>query len=147
MRVDTLKFKYSYNADQADLYQTLIDEQLKYFQRMDPRIRHLEKGTSIKAKLTTKMKKLATTNTMTVKDIEQNKLFQFETEQPDGSILQTYKFETNKRGKKYLVYSEKNTFNNARNQTNFMLIELFYKFFYNRGVKKRMQYLDDLAIN
>lgn len=99
MRTDTLKYKYSYNADQADLYQTLINEQLKYFQRTDPRIRHLEKGTKIQAQLTTKMKKFTTTNTMTVKDIIKNKLFQFETKQPDGEILQTYEFETNKRGK------------------------------------------------
>jgi len=146
MRTDTLKYKYSYNADQADLYQTLVNEQLKYFQRTDPRIRHLEKGTKIQAQLTTKMKKFTTINTMTVKDIVKNKLFQFETKQPDGEILQTYEFETNKRGKKFLIYSEQNTFNNARNQTNFIFIGMLYKFFYNRGVKKRMQYLDDLAI-
>jgi len=147
MRTDTLKYKYSYNADQEALYGTLVNEQLKYFQRTDPQIKHLEKGTSIQAQLTTKMKKLATSNTMTIKDIAKNKIFQLETKQPDGEILQTYEFETNKHGKKYLVYSERNTFENARNQTNFMLMGLFYKFFYNRGVKKRMEYLDNLAIN
>lgn len=147
MRTDTLRYKYSYNADQGNLYDTLVNEQLKYFQRSNPQIKHLSKGTKIEAQLTTKMKRISTTNTMTIKDIVKDKIFQMETKQPDGEILQTYEFETNKRGKKYLVYSEKNTFENARNQTNFMFIGLLYKFFYNRGVKKRMEYLDNLAVN
>ncbi|MFH5811271.1 DUF3284 domain-containing protein [Companilactobacillus sp. FL22-1] len=147
MRTDTLRYKYGYNASQNDLYNTLVNEQLKYFQRTNPQIRHLTPGTTIEAELTTKMKRIATTNKMSIKNMVKNELFQMETEQPDGKIVQTYQFETNKRGKKFLVYSERNTFKNTRNQTNFMFISLLYKFFYNRGVRKRMKYLDDLAVN
>ena len=41
-----------------------------------------------------------------------------------------------------VTYSEQNSFDRSRNTYSFMLAALFYKFFFNKGVKKRTQYLE-----
>ena len=88
-------------------------------------------------------------NAMTIKENLRRALdeFQLETQQPSGKIVQTFKFTKNRMGNDVLLYSEQNIFENNRNQTNFMFMGMMYKFFYNRGVRKRMQYLDNLAQN
>lgn len=145
MRTDTLSYKYYYEADKKQLFRTLLNEQLKYFKRADPTISQLTSGTKIKTQLQTKINKLQTENYMQVKQIIPNELFQLETQQQDGVILQTFKFAENRRHRKYLIYSEQNTFNKSRSQMNFMFIGGLYKLIYNHGIKKRMQYLDQLA--
>lgn len=147
LRTDTLSYKYRYQASKAAIYQALINEQLSYFQRTDPNVKTLTTGTKIIANLQTKMKKLATQDYMQVTSIKENDEFQLETQQPSGKIVQTFKFTKNRMGNDVLLYSEQNIFENNRNQTNFMFMGMMYKFFYNRGVRKRMQYLDNLAQN
>lgn len=145
MRTDTLCYKYRFHATKEAIYRVLVAEQLKYFQRTDPAIKALSPGTKIKAHLQTKMNKLPTQDYMEVTKIVENEAFQLETQQPAGKIIQTFEFTKNRRGEDILAYSEQNVFDNTRSQTNFMLFGLLYKFFYNRGMRKRMQYLDDLA--
>ncbi|WP_288614629.1 DUF3284 domain-containing protein [uncultured Lactiplantibacillus sp.] len=145
LRTDTLSYKYLYRALKSELYRTLISEQLKYFQRTDKSIQVLTPGTTIVANLQTKMHQLVTQNTMKVNIMKADDTFQLETQQPSGKIIQTYKFDTERSGAKILVYSEQNVFESNRNQMNFMIFGLMYKYFYNRGVRKRMRYLDDLA--
>ncbi|WP_137625446.1 DUF3284 domain-containing protein [Lactiplantibacillus pingfangensis] len=145
MRTDTLSYKYPYQANRAAIYRVLVQEQLAYFQRTDPSIKSLSPGTKIIAQLKTKMSKQPVQDYMMVKDMVPNELFQLETQQPAGSIIQTFKFMKNRRGQAVLAYSEQNVFDNNRSQTNFMMFGLLYKFFYNRGVRKRMAYLDNLA--
>jgi len=145
MRTDTLKYNYPYQANRAAIYRVLVQEQLAYFQRTDPAIKALSPGTKIKAHLATKMSKTPTRDYMMVKEMVPNERFQLETQQPAGSIIQTFEFTKTRRGKDVLAYSERNVFDNNRSQANFMLFGLLYKFFYNRGVRKRMTYLDHLA--
>ncbi|MCS8604401.1 DUF3284 domain-containing protein [Lactiplantibacillus pentosus] len=145
LRTDTLSYKYRYRAPRAELYRTLISEQLKYFQRTDASIQTLTPGTKIMANLQTKMHKLITQNMMKVNIMKTDDTFQLETQQPSGKIIQTYKFDQEHSGADVLIYSEQNVFESSRNQMNFMFFGLMYKYFYNRGVKKRMRYLDDLA--
>lgn len=147
LRTDTLSYKYRYEAPKSELYRTLISEQLKYFQRADKSIQALKPGTIIIANLQTKMHQLITQNTMKVNIMKADDIFQLETQQPSGKIVQTYKFEQEHSGANILVYSEQNVFESNRNQMNFMIFGLMYKYFYNRGVRKRMRYLDDLAQN
>lgn len=146
MRTDTLSYKYHYQAKKTDLFQVLIREQLGYFRRNDPSIKELKPGTTIETHLQTKLNKIQTENSMTIKNIIPNELFQLETTQQGGVIVQTYQFEQDRRGKERVVYSERNTFSESRSQMNFMVMGGLYKFFYNRGIKKRIQYLDNLAL-
>lgn len=147
MSTDTLQYKYSYKSDAEKIFKVLVEEQLKYFQKNDPTITCLEDGTTIDCHLTTKMQQLPVASTMEVKKIVSNKLFQTETEHPSGKIIQTYEFLTNKKGKNLLIYSEKNTFDKTKNQFGFIIVGLLYKFFYNRGIAKRLKYIDGLALD
>ncbi|WP_162921746.1 DUF3284 domain-containing protein [Listeria costaricensis] len=145
MRTDTLRYKYQMKAAREAVYQILLKEQLAYFQKADPSIVELEQGTKITCYLSTKMRGVVE-STMEIKEIIPEKRIQFKTAYLSGEILQTYEFLTNKAGVCQLVYSEQNTFNKTRSQYGFMVMGLLYKFFYNRGIAKRMKYLDELAL-
>ena len=145
MRTDTLSYKYHYQAKPTDFFNVILKEQLQYFQRTDPSIKLLKPGTTIEAHLQTKMNKIQTENKMSVKQIVPNQLFQLETQQTGGTITQTFELDQDRHGKNRVIYSEQNNFEQGRNQMNFVFMGALYKFFYNRGIKKRMQFLDKLA--
>ncbi len=148
MRPDTLTYHYLYQASPAKMYQTLLEQQLKYFQAHDPKIIHLHVGDKIRTTLKTKLNKLDSTTTMKITQIVPGKIFQMQTMQPgDHTITQTFKFGKNQNGKNMLTYSEQTDIHTVHGQNYFFFTILLYKFFYNRGMKKRMQYLDHLALN
>ena len=139
MSPDTLTYKYKYQASKEKLFQTLLDEQLMH----DSSIKSLHVGDEIKTTLQTKLQNLDSVTTMKITKIVPNKVFQMITHQPNGNdIVQTFAFKQNE-----LVYSEKTKLHTVRSQTYFFLAALVYKFFYNRGMKKKLQYLDQLAMN
>lgn len=143
MSPDTLTYKYKYQASKEKLFQTLLNEQLKYFSMHDSSIKSLHVGDEIKTTLQTKLQNLDSVTTMKITKIVPNKIFQMVTHQPNGNdIVQTFAFKQNE-----LVYSEKTKLHTVRSQTYFFLVALVYKFFYNRGMKKKLQYLDQLAMN
>ena len=147
MRADTLTYRYFYQAEPARLYQTLLDEQLKYFSCHDPRIKQLHVGDEITTSLKTKLQKLDSITTMKVTKIIPNKEFQLLTHQAGNhNITQTFEFKKNANGKNELVYSEQTNIQTIRGQSYFFLTALLYKWFYNRGMKRKLQYLDQLAI-
>ncbi len=59
-----------------------------------------------------------------------------------GNIIQHYILNERSASKTQVTYSERNTFHQSRNQYSFIFLALLYKFFYNRGMKKRMIYLE-----
>lgn len=145
MRTDTLTYKYYYHVTPEQLFSVLIGEQLKFFQRFNPNIEQLSTGTTIDARLTPKMHNQSITNKMTIKEIDENKKFQLMTSQLAGDITQTFEFLKDHKGNNVLIYSEKNRFDSMRNQTNFILIGFIYKFFFNRGMRKKLVQLEHLA--
>lgn len=145
MRTDTLSYKYRIKESSQRFYDILIQEQLRFFASVDANIQTLEQGTTISRKLQTKMQRLPADGTMTITKIENNHLFQLTTTYAAGEIVQTYELVAGKGDTTDVIYSEKNTFDKTRNQYSFMFIGLCYKFFYNRGIKQRMQYLEKLA--
>lgn len=147
MRLDTLTYKYRYKAPKDMMYKTLIETQLQYFRAHDKKIKQLREGEKITTNLQTKLQKLDSKTTMEISKIIPEKVFQLVTQQPDNhNITQTFEFKTNKSGKEELIYSEKTQLNNARSYSFFFLTAIIYKYFYNRGMKKKMQYLDDMAL-
>lgn len=147
MRLDTLNYKYRYKAPKDMMYKTLIEAQLQYFRAHDKKIEQLREGEKITTSLQTKLQKLDSKTTMEISKIIPEKVFQLVTQQPDNhNITQTFEFTTDKSGNEELVYSEKTQLNNARSYSFFFLTAILYKYFYNRGMKKKMQYLDDLAL-
>lgn len=147
MRLDTLTYKYRYKAPKDMLYKTLIETQLQYFRAHDKKIKQLREGEKITTNLQTKLQKLDSKTTMEISKIIPEKVFQLVTQQPGNhNITQTFEFKTDKSGEEELVYSEKTQLNNARSYSFFFLTAIIYKYFYNRGMRKKMQYLDDMAL-
>lgn len=148
MNADTLTYHYYYKkADTHQLYQALLKIQLQYFQMHDSNIKKLHVGDKIETTLKTKMKNVSST-TMEVTKIIPNKEFQMVTHQVGNhDITQTFKFGKTANGSNILKYSEKTNIATVRGQSYFFLTKLIYKFFYNRGMKKRMQQLERLAIS
>lgn len=147
MRLDTLTYTYHYKAPKSKLYQTLMETQLQYFKAHDKKIKQLHEGDRITPSLQTKLQKLDSVTTMEISKIIPEKIFQLVTQQPDNhNITQTFEFRRDRAGKEELIYSEKTQLNNARGYSFFFLTAVLYKYFYNRGMKKKMQYLDDLAL-
>ena len=144
MRVDTLSYTHTMKSELGAVYQAVLSEQLSYFKRQDPSISALAEGTSITCDLVTKTQKIGVQNTMTVVKMEENQCFQMETASATGVIMQSYDFRE-KDGKVQVTYSEKNIFEQSRNQFGFMLVGLLYKYFYNRGIRQRLDYLDGVA--
>ncbi|MFD1900764.1 DUF3284 domain-containing protein [Enterococcus termitis] len=144
MRVDTLSYTHTMTSDLSAVFKAVMAEQLSYFQRQDASVLSLEEGTSITCHLLTKTQKIGVENTMTILKLEENRCIQMKTTSATGDIIQTYDFKE-KGGNTLVTYSEKNMFEQSRNQFGFMLVGLLYKFFYNRGIKQRMTYLDSLA--
>lgn len=143
VQLDTLTYQYVLKSDRDSFYNNLIESQLQYFNQKNPHILSLDKGTSVNLKLSTKMQSIPVSAEMTVTSIIPNEIFELQTKTSTGTIIQTYQFGKTKRGENCVIYSEKNTYNKKRNQMNFIFVSFFYKFFYNRGIKKRMKYLDD----
>lgn len=147
MRLDTLTYKYCYESSPKSMFEALMEEQLKYFNYHDPKIHHLYVGQEISTTLQTKLNKLDSQTKIKITEIKPEKIFQLETHQPDNhNIIQTFEFKKNNKGKNEVVYSEKTKLNNARSYSFFFLAAIVYKFFYNRGMHKKMQYLDTLAM-
>ena len=147
MRADTLTYRYLYQASPAQLYKTLLDQQLKYFNNHASRIQHLHVGDQVATSLKTKVQKLDSMTTIKVTKIVPNKEFQLETHQAGNhNITQTFKLDQNPNGKNELIYSEQTNIETVRGQSYFFLTALLYKWFYNRGMKKKLHYLDQLAL-
>lgn len=145
MRTDTLSYHYRYQTTKENFFGALIAEQLKYFKRVDPTIEQLHAGLKINARLMTKIQKHETSNTMMIEEVVPNQRFKMVTNQPAGAIIQMFEFTSDRKGRNVVVYSEQNQFDNNRNQTNFMFIGILYKYFFNRGMKKKMIYLEKIA--
>ncbi|MBP2058233.1 hypothetical protein J2Z60_001410 [Lactobacillus colini] len=147
MNTNTLTYRYFYKADPQKMYQTLLNTQLEYFQMHDKSIKELHVGDKINTTLKTKINHDSVT-TMEVTKIIPNEEFQLVTHQVGNhDITQTFKFKKSPNGSNELDYSERTNVTTFRGQSYFFLAKLLYKFFYNRGMKKRMQQLENLALN
>ena len=148
MKLDTLTYKYNYESSTQNLFQTLLDEQLKYFQYHDPNIAELKEGQQIDVHLKTKIRQYDSPTKMKITKIVPNKEFQLVTDQVgDHDITQTFKFVKGNKNQNQLVYSEQTNVKGARSQGVFFMTGLLYKFFYDRAMKKKFIQLDKMALN
>ena len=145
MGVDTLNYTYVMAADRAKVYQSLMTEQYKWFKGQQESLTQLEVGTQISRLYQTKTQKVGVPGTVTITQLIDQELFQMETAYGAGTILQTYELTEKAEGKTTVSYSEKNSFTELRHQYSFILVGLIYKLAYNRGIKKRMQYIEQLS--
>lgn len=143
MSENSLSFKYCFEDEVSTVFDTIISEQFKFFKQYKPEISLLTKGLSIEKELTTKTSNKPVKVKLKINEIIKDEKFELSTIYSEGEILQTYSL-SNSDGKTIVLYSEKNMFEKKSYVFNFKVISLFYKFFYNRNIKKRMRYLESV---
>lgn len=127
------------------VYQTIVNEQLKYFQYYDACITKLFPGVKVNNKVDTKIQKKDVDSTFEVVDMATDQRFTTQLNYAQGTIKTTFELEALADGTTKVRYSELNSFNNNRMTTNFWFVGWVYTFMYRHNLKKRMQYIASLA--
>jgi hypothetical protein len=140
MRLDTLNYSYPMKADKQKILAIILSEQEKYFQSKGLQGK-LKLGSKVTTQVPSKMGTVTLPATIELSSLDEEHI-ELTTSHHNGTIIQTYVLQKNSNGQTKVTYSEKNSFTQTRNQYNFIFLALLYKFFYNRGVKRRMKYLE-----
>lgn len=113
------------NKPIRSLYETLLVQQLLYFQHYDRSIRTLEEGTTICRDFYTKIRSHAVKG--------------------KSRIVQTFTLEKIDENHTLIRYSENSFFEKAAHQTNYGLVSWFYTFFFRRQTRKRLKQLGGMV--
>lgn len=127
------------------LYETLLEQQLLYFQHFDPSIDTLEHGTRIHRDFYTKLRGHAVHGQSCVTKIEPLRTFEIESAYAKNRITQTFALEKLSDSCTLVRYSENSEFESAAQQTNYGIVSWFYTFFFKRQTKKRLKQLGAMA--
>ncbi|MBO0462239.1 DUF3284 domain-containing protein [Enterococcus sp. DIV1298c] len=141
MRIDTLNYRKKIPTKAAEFYQVLLEEQLNYFQSKDASIIELTEGTTVITALQTKLGQTSVESTMTIRRLVKDELLEMTTDYAGGKIIQTYQLKSQENDQFTLLYSERNELVDAKTQLSLLFVLPFYKFFYNRNLAKRVNYL------
>ncbi|PQF22528.1 DUF3284 domain-containing protein [Enterococcus mundtii] len=141
MRIDTLNYRKKIPTQAAHFYQVLLEEQLSYFQSKDPSITELTEGAAVTTALQTKLGQATVESTMTIQRLVKDELLEMTTDYSGGKIIQTYHLNRQDEQQFTLLYSERNELVDAKTQLSLLFVLPFYKFFYNRQLAKRVNYL------
>lgn len=139
-----MKYSYPISAPADAVFEILIDEQLKYYQRFLPKLRVLTVGTAVETQLPTKLNRMPLAAKLTVLKIDAPTSFIQETTSASGKITQSYRLEE-KKGRTVLTYEEQNDFNQSIAKASYGVTGLFYHFVFNLRAKKRARYLNTKA--
>lgn len=146
MSQKNLKYDYYFHYPVNDIYQVVLNEQLKFFQSYDSHIKSLTKGISIKKEMYTKTSKKPVKVKMYVQELIENEKIEVVTSYHSGDIVTTYEFKKQDEGT-YLSYFEDNHFVKGSHELNFNIMSFFYQWIYKRNMKKRMQYIESQVEN
>lgn len=141
MRVDTLSYSYRMNVGLNRIFEVIQIEQEQYFKSKGFSGDSLTEGDKVPMAVQSKLGAAAIPAIIRLSKLRENEI-ELITSYDKGEIIQRYSFSALSTGKTKVTYSEKNTFTQMRNQYNFIFLAMLYKFFYNRGIKKRMKYLE-----
>jgi hypothetical protein len=140
MRTDTLTYTYQMQTTPERFYQVMVAQQEAFF-RSKGLVEPFGETSQINLMIRTKAASTLVPAVMRVQRLAKDEVA-LTTAHEQGEISQSYQFVPRKEGTIQVTYSEQNYFDRSRNTYSFMLMALFYKFFFNRGVKKRMKYLE-----
>ncbi|WP_430604525.1 hypothetical protein IGJ19_001381 [Enterococcus sp. DIV1368b] len=141
MRIDTLNYRKKIPTHPAHFYQILLEEQLSYFHSKDSSITELTEGAAVTTALRTKLGQATVESTMTIQRLVKDELLEMTTDYSGGKIIQTYQLKRQDEQEFTLHYSERNELIDAKTQLSLLFVLPFYKFFYNRQLAKRVNYL------
>lgn len=142
---NVLKYEKKIASNPKDLFKTLMQEQLKYFQFYDSKIKQLTEGIKISKPFYTKTTKEKVNGVIEITKIKENEEFQMKTSYSKGEILQTFHiFE--EEGAIKICYMEGNSFEKKRDRANFSLVSLPYRILFRMQLKKRIKYLEQQTL-
>lgn len=141
MRIDTLNYRKNIPTNPTHFYQVLLEEQLNYFHSKDPSITELTEGATVTTALHTKLGQATVESTLTIQRLVKDELLEMTTDYSGGKIIQTYQLKRQDAQQFTLHYSERNELVDAKTQLSLLFVLPFYKFFYNRQLAKRVNYL------
>ena len=141
MRVDTLSYSYQMNVGLTRIFQVIQSEQERYFKSKGFSGDTLTEGVTVPIAVPSKLGAATIAATIQLSKLTKSEI-ELVTSYDKGEIIQRYSLIELSSGKTKVTYSEKNTFIQMRNQYNFIFLAMLYKFSYNRGIKKRMKYLE-----
>lgn len=141
MRVDTLSYSYQMNVGLTRIFQVIQAEQERYFKSKGFSGESLREGVTVPMAVPSKLGAATIPATIQLSKLTKSEI-ELITSYDKGEIIQRYSLNELPTGKTKVTYSEKNTFTQMRNQYNFIFLAMLYKFSYNRGIKKRMKYLE-----
>lgn len=143
VKLDTLSYAYEMDTTKPQLLAVLLTEQESYFKRKGWQGLVFGEGAQVDIQMSSKMGAAQIPAQMKLAKVTSESL-ELETSFSGGVISQRYQFQT-KSTKLKVIYSEQNMFAENRNQYSFILVSLLYKFFYNRRIRERMKYLENLC--
>lgn len=141
MRVDTLSYSYQMNVGLTRIFRVIQAEQEQYFKSKGFSGDILTEGATIPVAVPSILGTSTIPATIQLSKLTKSEI-ELITSYDKGEIIQRYSLKELPSGKTKVTYSEKNTFTQMRNQYNFIFLAMLYKFSYNRGIKKRMKYLE-----
>lgn len=133
------------NKPIRSLYETLLVQQLLYFQHYDRSIRTLEEGTTICRDFYTKIRGHAVKGKSRIVQIDPDQCFRIESSYGKNRIVQTFTLEKIDENHTLICYSENSFFEKAAHQTNYGLVSWFYTFFFRRQTRKRLKKLGGMV--
>lgn len=132
------------DAPVEQVYKTLLDQQLLYFQNFDSRIQNLHNGVKIQRDFYTKLNGKAIKGSTAVERMEKDKEFTLISKYGNNRIIQSFQLERN--GNNTLIaYSEQSIFSEKKVEMNYGIVSWFYTFSFKRQMKKRLKRLGELA--
>ena len=141
MRIDTLSYKYQIDVSKQLVYEVIRKEQETYFRSKGYVGKGLNEGAAVTLSMTSKLGATSIPASIQLSKLNENEI-ELLTSHSKGTITQKYRIDERSDSKTQVIYTEKNAFTHARNQYSFIFLAFVYKFFYNRGMKKRMVYLE-----
>ncbi|WP_225047778.1 DUF3284 domain-containing protein [Lacticaseibacillus kribbianus] len=145
MPLKPMTYTTTLDAPLEATYQTVYDQQLKYFQHFDPSITELVPGEVIESQMRTKVQQEQVPTQVEVTAITADAAIETKVSYSQGEITVGYRFEAAESGTR-VTYSELNSFNKNSLTTNFWFVGWLYTFMYKRNLKKRMAVIEQLAL-
>ena len=136
-----MKYKKEVNVPIDNFFEKIIEVQKKYFSNIDSSIKKIEVGTCTNTNLKTKL------NTVVPAKLEILKVnYPYEYEQrtlygDNDMIHQAFSLKSVDESHTIVTYSEDSTFNDKTATYSYTVTSLFYKYIFNRQVKKRIDYI------
>lgn len=132
-----MKYTKEINVPIEKFFNSMIKMQTNYFSNLDPDIKTITEGTCVNTNIKTKLNSIVTVK---LKVLEINYPYKYEQQTLYGNntIKQSFLLKKVDSNHTLVTYSEESTFESKNAEYSYKLTSFFYKFIFNKQVKKRI---------